>query len=248
MTGSPSQARTAWACLNLCAALCLAAAAAGQPRDPRVVVRPAVRDVDANKIDDALEVKVATGTLIGPAPGSGVALRLDLQMAPVETGRQPYADLLVSLDHPPGAADAQRVTDLGGRVVRAWSDLVFCMNARLPAAAVGAGGLPALAALPQVTWVEENHRVHLNLFYSTRQTRSRSCWTRTTPVDGDPTIRLAVCDTGLDGTQIGSAHTDLNGKIAGWYDAYAVSHSETPSASAIDENGHGSHVAGIVAG
>jgi subtilisin family serine protease len=236
----------------LCAAL--SGPVTGQPAEARIVAPPAVRDVNANRIDDALEVKLATGTLTGPGPGAPVQLAPGVLAAPAETGRKPYADLLVSLDHPPGPADFRQIAARGGQVIRAWDRLVFCMNVRLPGPAAQAGAVRAVAALPHVAWVEENHPVELLLHYSTRQTRARSAWTRSTAVDGDSSVRLAVCDSGLDGTFFGgSGHTDLSGKIAAWYDAYYEIHKNDPSprtqyTAAGDRNGHGSHVGGIIAG
>ncbi|MEZ4518204.1 MAG: S8 family serine peptidase [Chloroflexota bacterium] len=63
---------------------------------------------------------------------------------------------------------------------------------------------------------------------------AEEAWQVTT---GDSAIRIAVIDTGLE-----IDHPDLSGKYVGGYDY--VRSDNTPD----DENGHGSHVAGIAAG
>ena len=63
-------------------------------------------------------------------------------------------------------------------------------------------------------------------------TQSASAWDIT---HGDPSIKVAILDTGID-----ESHPDLTGKVI-------LDANFTTDASSLDNNGHGSHVAGIVA-
>ena len=54
-------------------------------------------------------------------------------------------------------------------------------------------------------------------------------------------VRIAVADTGLDGGENGRLHPDLNGRVDAYYFYGALR-------NAADEDGHGTHVAGIIAG
>ncbi|PKK88869.1 MAG: hypothetical protein CVV64_16930 [Candidatus Wallbacteria bacterium HGW-Wallbacteria-1] len=51
-------------------------------------------------------------------------------------------------------------------------------------------------------------------------------------------VRVGIIDTGIDGN-----HPDFKGKILKWRDFF-----DNPSALPVDNNGHGTHVAGIIAG
>ena len=219
-----------------------------QPRDRRIVVAPSFLDTNGNRISDRLEVKVDTGTLVGPADTPATApLAAGLIAKPVLTGRTPSGDFIICFDHPPTAADTRRIEQLGGEVLSTWRSLIYGMHVSFPGATVSDRLLLALAQRPGVTWVDENSKCHAHLYYSTRQTRARTCWTRSTSVDGDASIRLAVADTGLDGTQYGSAHPDFTrdgttSKIVAWSDQVGS------YAAAGDQMGHGTHCGGIMAG
>lgn len=102
--------------------------------------------------------------------------------------------------------------------------------ARLPA--------PAIFALATASWVEVveyDEPVQISManathWFGTKQGRSDF------GLSGAG-VTVAVVDTGIDGS-----HVDFAGRIAGWYDF--VGGQSTP----YDDNGHGSHVAGIAAG
>ena len=70
--------------------------------------------------------------------------------------------------------------------------------------------------------------------YSLQVVDAADAWQRT---KGSSTITIAVVDTGIDPN-----HPDLKGKITGGYNVL------DPGSAPTDENGHGTHVAGIAAG
>jgi len=81
------------------------------------------------------------------------------------------------------------------------------------------------------------------MYDATRNGRVRTVWQAGFAgvgggLSGNTNVTIGVIDTGVDGT-----HTDLNGRMAFWYNATAEG-STTP----LDLNGHGSHVAGIAVG
>ena len=113
------------------------------------------------------------------------------------------------------------------------------------AATIPAKKLKALAAAPGIRAVYPDHQVHATLDESVPLIGAPTLWAMTDP-QGRPVrgqgIRVAVIDTGIDYT-----HPDLGGcfgsgcKVAGGYDF--VNDDPDP----WDDNGHGTHVAGIIA-
>ncbi|WP_048151195.1 S8 family serine peptidase [Palaeococcus ferrophilus] len=97
--------------------------------------------------------------------------------------------------------------------------------------------LQSLGLAPKIeglAYMEDDFKVRIALDYSTGQVSATTMWSL--GYDGTG-ITVAVIDTGIDGN-----HPDLKGKIVGWYD---VVNGKT---YAYDDQGHGTHVAGIIAG
>ena len=130
---------------------------------------------------------------------------------------------------------------IGGRVVTS----IPALNAvvlEIPAERVTAV-LQWLRSDPDVLYAEIDARAEIAFTpndpeYNVRQygpkiIRANDAWDITT---GDPNILVAVVDTGVDYT-----HPDLTGKVVLGYDF--VNNDPDP----MDDNGHGTHVAGIVA-
>ncbi len=103
------------------------------------------------------------------------------------------------------------------------------------------------AKLPQVAQIDYDEQVKAmddgsDSYYGTRKAR----YDFGVDGDGDGNVSsftkadntIAVIDTGID-----ASHVDLQNKVIGWYDATPLARS-TP----YDDNGHGTHVAGIAAG
>lgn len=112
----------------------------------------------------------------------------------------------------------------------------------------------ALKSLPLVRSVWLNVAVEETLDQSTAQIQARAVWTEPRP--GEPTgytgrgVAVATIDSGIDGLHPGVAYPDVtvqNVKPIGFKDAiWGVTVEDVPNTDI--GSGHGSHVAGIIAG
>ena len=95
--------------------------------------------------------------------------------------------------------------------------------------------------------IEEESKVEAELYYVSRNMNLRPYTWNTLGYDGDNKSAIAILDTGIDETHSffspGYGDKDFTRKIVGWEDIISPG---PPSLS--DENGHGTHVAGIAAG
>lgn len=139
-----------------------------------------------------------------------------------------------------GAAAIERVASLDVTVTQQY-DL-------LPAIAAQATPeqIKRIAALPEVRQIEHDAEVHVNLDGANNgfgTAKARADFGVDGDRDGNPNgftkgdIVVAVIDTGIDAN-----HLDLQGKVIGWRDW--VANRPAP----YDDHGHGTHVAGIIAG
>ncbi|NJE60567.1 S8 family serine peptidase [Thermococcus sp. 21S7] len=86
-----------------------------------------------------------------------------------------------------------------------------------------------------IKFIQEDYKVRVSDATSVSQIGADTVW-NSLGYDGSGIV-VAVIDTGID-----ASHPDLKGKVVAWYDV--VNGKTTP----YDDNGHGTHVAGIVAG
>jgi subtilisin len=139
--------------------------------------------------------------------------------------------VLISFKTPPGRNEQERVRKLGGMVRRSYR-LVPVICANLPEAAI-----QAFAKLSGVVRIEADGRVRvvdeLSSAWGVELIQAGVAHARNVTGSG---VRVAVIDTGID-----YAHADLSMSYAGGYDF--VNEDDDP----MDDNGHGTHVAGIVA-
>jgi outer membrane protein assembly factor BamB/subtilisin family serine protease len=195
--------------------------------DANVIVPPAELDRNGNHVADALEAAYRKNGKAGLQSKAG----------------PPTVDVMICLDHAPTAADLARYQALGATKLEAWSDLVYVIRARFPAALLPPAALEQLGGAPGVVWIEENAAGRPSAYGATRQVGARRAWA--SGWQGNPDDAVAIMDTGLDAT-----HKDFAGRIAGWVDFAGVDavidgdESPTP----IDRYGHGSAVAGLAAG
>ncbi len=96
---------------------------------------------------------------------------------------------------------------------------------------------------PGFLLVEEPKPYRLHMINATQTGRVRPIWANnfggsSSGYDGSTNITIGIIDTGVD-----VSHTDLSGRKVWWYD-----YSSTNNTTALDYNGHGTHVAGIAFG
>ncbi len=98
--------------------------------------------------------------------------------------------------------------------------------------------------IPGVKIIEPNLKAHSYLAYSSSQIGTNPFF-RNQGLTGAPSTSVAVLDTGIDGT-----NTAFGSRIIAWKDFIGASKdiSGDEYSTPTDVNGHGSHVAGIVAG
>ncbi|MEN8250832.1 MAG: S8 family serine peptidase [Bacteroidota bacterium] len=116
----------------------------------------------------------------------------------------------------------------GGRIIHPYGKLKNRIVVEIPASKVD-----KLHELPNFLDYREDLRVHALLEDSAYQIYADYAWANEITGQG---VKVAVVDTGIDLT-----HPDLTGKVVAQYDF------TTNTPDAMDDNGHGTHCAGIIA-
>lgn len=154
---------------------------------------------------------------------------------------QDALDVVVVTETRPADSPALRQLMAQAPVRRVFERAIQGFSARLTPAQIR-----QLQSLPEVKAIEANERVYAFLdsatYWSGASLARRDFWL-SGDRDGNPRayttgdVVIAIIDTGID-----PHHLDLEGKVIGWADM--VSGQPEP----YDDNGHGTHVAGIAAG
>jgi len=167
-----------------------------------------------------------TGVHETPAPAGLEAAGFE-----VVDGRVP---VLIGFKSTPGPAEAALVQGLGGEVRHSYT-LIAAIAASLPEAAID-----ALLQNPKVTVVEPDvpitlydYAAELDNTWGVKRIGAGEVHADSNLGTG---VKVAVIDTGIDYT-----HPELSAQYAGGYDF--VNDDDDP----MDDNGHGTHVAGTVA-
>jgi subtilisin family serine protease len=188
---------------------------------PSMVVPEGV-DEDGNRIEDLLDVEIEQKI----AEGNGSQL----------------VDVVVLLRMPPSSVHTSAFRGNGGGEVRgSWRHAVFGFAGRLPYVAVS----KFAGRCPNLLLVQRDHEYDAVMAYAARQGRARPIVWDTLGYRGDPQSSIAISDSGIDDSHVNHGSfgdADFSKKIVGWRDD--VGSSTTP----YDDNGHGSHCAGIAAG
>ncbi|HEY3368801.1 MAG TPA: S8 family peptidase [Symbiobacteriaceae bacterium] len=180
------------------------------------------------------------------APGPVITTRPDKLMSlladRLETaGDADTFDVIVQFADPPTAARYLLVAQAAGNVAykAQWDKALYGFSATLTQAQIR-----ALQALPFVKQIDLDLPVQATLDTSTLYTGARQAradygitGSRGQPCCSKNNVVAAVIDTGIDGS-----HTDLAGTVIGFKDFI------NNRTTAYDDHGHGSHVAGIIAG
>lgn len=152
--------------------------------------------------------------------------------APLVAAPPREVDILIGLRTAPGHADEKLITDAGGTVKHKYW-LVDALAARVPEKA-----LNGLRRNPNVRVIEPDVKVYADdaeLDATWGVVRINAGVTQASGARGGG-VRVAVIDTGIDYT-----HPDLDANYKGGWDF--VSNDADP----MDDNGHGTHVAGTIA-
>ncbi len=187
------------------------------------VWKPAGIDRDNNGVADSLDREIADRTANGTA--------------------QDYVNVTVMLNTEPTVQDAADFVASGGYLTTPpWTEATYGFGGMIPYSAIA----PFAQQCSNVLLVEKEAIGRATLAYATQQVGARTYVWNTIGLQGDPNASTAIIDTGIDASHPdfapGYGNQDFSKKIVGWRDQ--VSSTTSP----IDDNGHGSHVAGIVAG
>jgi cysteine-rich repeat protein len=207
-----------------------------QPRHPVSPVAPEVPDVtsldqDRNRIDDeldaetvALEARLATTDL--PLLRAELLARLD-QRVRIEAV---FATAIAK-------RELEAFVTSGGTVRHVFKAVGYGFTGTLPRSGLMS---TARALGSNLLLLKADRFVERHLDEATRTGRARPVWAASFGggYSGAADINIAIMDTGVDGT-----HTDLAGRMVGWKD-----YTSENSASTVDVDGHGTHVAGIALG
>jgi serine protease AprX len=153
------------------------------------------------------------------------------------SGKSGNVDVIVQFNHVPNTNDHQRVANHGGKLKRQLGHYRGALYT------VSAARLAELAADPNVAYVSPDRQLH-------GSSTSASAWTL--DYHNETINTSAASSQGLDGTGIGVAVidsgianvSDLNGNNI----VYSQDFTGDTVNGAADQFGHGTHVAGIIAG
>jgi len=189
-----------------------------QPLIPRTIGV----DDNANRIEDTLEAKIARYEKD----------RADPTIGPLAVDERVAVEFVFSAQITQD--QLARFVNAGGEVAHIYQSVSYGWNGTLPLSRIREAVQAVGGALVGVV---ESLPVKLHLDKATRAGRVRPyMWDA--GYDGDPTITIAIIDTGVD-----DSHTDLAGRVEYWHD-YTSDASPTP----VGIQSHGTHVAGIALG
>ena len=184
-------------------------------------------------------------TAVGIVAGGGTPA----SAAPNPTPAQPSGDDTVLIVHVARSATLRGVAgDLAGLHVRHRLSDIHALSVRVPRGDASAAAA-RLRQLPGVASVERGVTRHFfdvtpnDPLFATKQqsylkaVNAPAAWSTQ---KGSTSLNIAVIDSGVD-----VKHPDLNGKIAGTYDAAAGSGDD--ASDVTDDVGHGTFVAGVAA-
>ncbi|MGD8375247.1 MAG: S8 family peptidase [Acidobacteriota bacterium] len=181
-------------------------------------------------------VGLALGLLVCPPAAARERLSQDLQALRLVAGVEGRVDVIVRLSREVRAEHAERLRGRGAEAVRELRGI------RGLAATVPVGALDALAADPDVLRISVDEPIHgaTNI-----AVEAMGAWMVREVNGTDGTgIRVAVVDSGVAPVAALGAGPDRPlGRIAAWVDLV-----EPHRPSPVDPYGHGTHVAGIIAG
>jgi len=187
------------------------------------VWKPAEIDQNNNSVADSLDQEIADRTANGTA--------------------QQYVNVTVMLHTAPTTQDAANFVSAGGYLTTSpWTEATYGFGGMIPYSTI----ILFTQQCSNVLLVEKEAVGKATIAYAAQQVGARTYVWDTMGLQGDPAASTAIVDTGIDASHAdfapGYGNQDFSKKIVGWTDQVGS------STSPIDDNGHGSHVAGLVAG
>ncbi|MFO8080206.1 MAG: S8 family serine peptidase [Armatimonadota bacterium] len=171
---------------------------------------------------------------------------IETELAPIETAAADQARVIIGFKQPPGRAERQMVEGHGGNVAHVYT-LIPAIAAKIPEQAV-----EGIRHNPNVAYVEGDPELRAcqdELGWGADRINAETLWGSTedavdiqgrndlSPYTGEGCV-VAILDTGIDYT-----HPDLDDN----YRSDLGSDYVNDDADPMDDNGHGTHCAGVVA-
>jgi hypothetical protein len=176
---------------------------------------------------------------------NGIADSLDQEIndKTANSTAQDYVNVTVMLNTAPTTQDAADFVSSGGYLTTPpWTEATYGFGGMIPYSAIAL----FTQQCSNVLLVEKEAVGKATIAYATQQVGARTYVWNTVGLQGDPNASTAIIDTGIDASHAdfspGYGNRDFSKKIVGWNDQVGS------STSPIDDDGHGSHVAGIAAG
>ncbi len=177
---------------------------------------------------------------------NGIADSLDQEITDRmanDTARDPV-NVIVVLKSEPTTYDASAFVLCGGYVTtNPWVFAVYGFGGRIPYNRI----TDFMQLDSNVLLVEKEAVAHATIAYAASQVGARTYVWNTLGLQGDSNSSIAIVDTGIDDSHLdfslGFGDQDFTKKIVGWNDQISPG-----TAFPYDDNGHGSHVAGLAAG
>ncbi|HKZ93495.1 MAG TPA: S8 family serine peptidase [Candidatus Bathyarchaeia archaeon] len=186
--------------------------------------KPQWADQDNNAIADTLDTEILQRTFNQTADN--------------------YANVTVMLKNPPTFQNADLFTQNNGYLItQPWTHALYGFGGHIPYNQIN----NYIQADQNVLLIEKQQRSQAHIAYAARQIGARTYVWNNLSLQGDPQTSIAILDTGLDDSHpdFTPGYGDLNfsKKIVGWNDQISPG-----TTSPYDDNGHGSHVAGLATG
>lgn len=177
---------------------------------------------------------------------NGVADPLDQEIANRMTNgtAEDYVNVIVALKSEPTAYDANTFALCGGYTTTSpWKYAIYGFGGQIPYNRIA----NFAKSNPNVLLVEKEAVFHATIAYTASQVGARTYVWNTLGLQGDSNSSIAILDSGIDDSHPdfspGFGDQDFTQKIVGWNDQI-----NPGTTSPYDDDGHGSHVAGLAAG
>ncbi len=204
------------------------------PEIPPIISEAYANDVDGDRVDDDLQAFAEDAGILS----STVMTKSEREDAIAVLGGMIDVELIFR--EPVTQQHIDDFRQLDGEITYLYKAVSYGWNGRIPLQKVPL--IPDLMG-PALVMVGQPQETQSHMDQATQTGRVRPIWKggfagNARGFNGDPSITIGIIDTGVD-----EIHADLAGRRVYWKDF-----SEENASDPIDDNGHGSHVAGIALG